>query len=96
MLNGLNGNGLIPNNVSTVLVMSQLSYAHKNQKFKLMVEATLDRSIKAAYSNPFIVVSVLCLISMIETTKSEFETRFPRSGTRTRAGRRIAYCCSLS
>ena len=96
LLNGLNGNGLIPNNVSTVLVMSQLSYCHKNQKFKLMVETTLDQSIKTVYTNPFLVVFVFCSISIVEITKSEFGIQFPKNGTRTRVGKRIAFCCNSS
>ena len=95
-MNGLNGNGLIPNNVSTVLVMSQLSYCHKNQKFKLMVETTLDQSIKTVYTNPFLVVFVFYSMSIIEITKSEFGIQFPKNGTRTRVGKRIAFCCNSS
>lgn len=76
--------------------MSQLSYCHKNQKFKLMVEATLDRSIKTVYTSPFLVVFVLSSVSIVEITKFEFGIQFPKNGTRTRVGKRIAFCCSSS
>lgn len=56
MLNGVDGNGYIPNDVLASLIMSELSYVHKNRKFKLRIEPTVDHLIKTVYTNPFIVV----------------------------------------
>lgn len=75
--------------------MSQLSYNHKNQKFKLMVEATTDRSIKTVYSSPFLVVFVFTWYFDVRNYQIRIRNEIPKDWYKDEGGKKNSILLQL-